>query len=126
MVFISFQTMELLWEGFKSFAMRFSEKGLQGFDFNPEYNKTLLVLFFNVMLALEILETIKVFTRSHTVKIRIILLICIIAVSRKVFVMDLHEANYIEDIGVATLILSLSLSYFLVARQLNTENNPET
>lgn len=121
MVFITFQALELLWESFQSFAARFSNEGLQGLSYNPEYGKTVLVLFFNVLLALEVLETIKVFSKSHTIKVRIILLICLIAISRKIFVMDLQEANTVEDFGIAALILALSISYFLVSKQATLE-----
>lgn len=125
MIFISFQTIELVWETCRSFGARFGENGLHGLDYNPAYGKTIIVLFFNVMLALEILETIRIFNHSHSIKVRIILLICLIAVSRKIFVLDMQEANPMEDIGIAALMLTLSVSYFLVSKQANIEGIEE-
>lgn len=123
MIFISFQTIELLWESFQNLFTRFSERGLHGLDFNPEYGMTALVLFFNVLLGLELLETIKVFNQSHTIKVKIILLICLIAISRKIFIMDIEKHEALEDFGVAAVILALSISYFLVSKQMISGKN---
>ena len=122
MVFISFQTVELVWETVRSFVIRFKEVGL---NYNPEYGKNVLVLFFNVLLGLEILETIKVFNKSHAIKVRVILLICLIASSRKIFIMDIAQADVTEDLAIAALILALSLSYFFVTRQSVLSESPE-
>src|SRR5688572_12879007 len=72
MVLITVQTLTLIWEMGKSIYYRVAYSGL---SYDPEHGKTVVVLFFNVLLALEILETVKAFARSHEVKIRIILIV---------------------------------------------------
>jgi len=114
MVFICFQTLELLWELSKSIFARLQESGL---NYNPEYSKNGVVLFFNVLLALEILETIKVFEKSHEIKIRIILIVCLIAVSRKILLLDTHESDPTAELALAALIIAFSLGYYLVNKQ---------
>lgn len=114
MVFICFQTLELLWELSKSIFARLQESGL---NYNPEYSKNGVVLFFNVLLALEILETIKVFEKSHEIKIRIILIVCLIAVSRKILLLDTHESDPTAEFALAALIIAFSLGYYLVNKQ---------
>lgn len=114
MFFICFQTLELVWEVGKGFVNRF-EAGV-ALDYAPEYFKNVIVLFFNILLLLEILETIKVFDKSHEIKIKVILIVCLIAVSRKILLMDTHESNPAAEFAVAALILAFSISYFLVTR----------
>ena len=114
MVLISVQTITLIWEMGKGIYNRFSESGL---SYDPEHGKTTIVLFFNVLLALEILETVKAFAKSHEVKIRIILIVCLIAVSRKVLMLDLGHPEPLVEIALAALVLAFSISYFLVTRR---------
>jgi len=128
MVLISIQTITLIWEMGKGIYKRFSESGL---SYDPEHGKTTIVLFFNVLLALEILETVKAFAKSHEVKIRIILIVCLIAVSRKVLMLDLGESEPMGEVAVAALIVAFSLGYFLVTRRfsqdkkINDDDNTE-
>ncbi|MES1226990.1 MAG: phosphate-starvation-inducible PsiE family protein, partial [Bacteroidota bacterium] len=57
-----------------------------------------------------------VFDKAHEIKIRIIIIVCLIAVSRKVLVMDTHKSDPLSDLAIAALILAFSLSYFLVKK----------
>ncbi|MGF6928032.1 uncharacterized membrane protein (DUF373 family) [Chitinophaga sp. W2I13] len=75
------------------------------------------LLFFNILLALEILETVKVFEKSHEVKIRIILMICMIAVSRKILMLDIFEGNPMSEIVLAALMVGLSGGYYLINKK---------
>jgi len=114
MVLISVQTLTLVWEMGKGIYKRFSESGL---SYDPEHGKTTIVLFFNVLLALEILETVKAFAKSHEVKIRIILIVCLIAVSRKFLMLDLGQSHPVEEAALAALVVAFSFGYFLVTRK---------
>ena len=114
MILISVQTISLIWELGKSIYNRISEAG---FDYAPEYGKTVIVLFFNALLALEIMETVKVSSSAHDVKIRIILLVCLIAISRKVLMLDLGHPEPLVELALAALVVAFSLGYFLVTRR---------
>jgi uncharacterized membrane protein (DUF373 family) len=113
MCYISFQTVELVWESIKSYSARIREAGL---DYTQEYGKSIFTIFFNILLALEILETVRVFDKDHDVKIRIILLVCIIAISRKVLTLDAKGSNPMAELALAALVVGLAAGYYLVTR----------
>jgi uncharacterized membrane protein (DUF373 family) len=113
MCYIAFQTIELVWESIKSYSARIREVGL---DYTQEYGKSIFIIFFNILLALEILETVRVFDKDHDVKIRIILLVCIIAISRKVLTLDVKGSNPLAELALAALVVGLAGGYYLVTR----------
>jgi uncharacterized membrane protein (DUF373 family) len=113
MCYIGFQTIELVWESIKSYSARIREAGL---DYSQEYGKSIFIIFFNILLALEILETVRVFDKDHDVKIRIILLVCIIAISRKVLTLDVKGSNPLAELALAALVVGLAGGYYLVTR----------
>ena len=114
MILITVQTITLIWELGKTIYYRFSEAGLA---YAPEYGRSVIVLFFNVLLALEIMETVKVSSSAHDVKIRIILLVCLIAISRKVLMLDLGHPEPIVELALAALVIAFAFSYYLVTRR---------
>lgn len=111
MLVVSFQTIELIWELIISLSLRIKEVGL---EYRPEYTQTVVVLFFNILLTLEIMETIKVFRHDHQAKIEIILIVVMIAISRKILAMDTQGLHVEEELAIAALIVAFSVSYFLV------------
>lgn len=108
---VSFQTLELIWEMIISFSTRIKEVGL---DYHPEYTQDVVVLFFNILLTLEIIETIKVYRQDHQAKIEIILIVVMIAISRKILALDSQRPHIEEELAIAALILAFSISYFMV------------
>ncbi len=69
-----------------------------------------------VLLGLELLDTVKVYFRAHSVRVEVILLVGLIAMGRHVLEIDLHHINPMTLFGFASLILVLAVSYFLVKR----------
>jgi len=114
MILITVQTISLIWELGSTIYLRFGEAGL---GYAPEYGKTVVVLFFNVLLALEILETVKISSSAHDVKIRVILLVCLIAISRKVLMLDLGHPEPMVELALAALVIAFAFSYYLVTRK---------
>ncbi|HWH63379.1 MAG TPA: phosphate-starvation-inducible PsiE family protein [Ginsengibacter sp.] len=113
MLFIVFQVVQLLWNTVESFSRRFREAGM---DYAPEYGRTVAILFFNILLMMEIMQTIKVFAENHIIKVRIILIVCLIAVSRKILALGETTVEPMADFAIAALIISLSAGYYLVSR----------
>jgi len=66
---------------------------------------------------IEIMQTIKVFSDSHINKVRIILIVCLIAASRKVLALGEQTVEPASELALAGLILSLAAGYFLVTRK---------
>lgn len=73
-------------------------------------------MFFNILLIMEIVQTIRVFAKDHLLKIRIILLVGLIAVTRKLLMEDMKESAPQNELAIAALIVALSIGYFLVGR----------
>jgi uncharacterized membrane protein (DUF373 family) len=81
-----------------------------------EKGKPVAGLFFSILLLLEIMQTIKVFAKEHSVKIRIILIVGLIAVTRKILIFDMEDVDAASQFAIAALILSLSAGYYLVSK----------
>ena len=113
MLMVCYQVVALIWNAVESFSERFKRSGL---EYAPQYGKTIAILFFNTLLMMEIMQTIKVFSQSHLVKVRIILIVCLIAAGRKVLALGEETTNPMAEIALAVLILSLATGYFLVSR----------
>jgi uncharacterized membrane protein (DUF373 family) len=73
-------------------------------------------LFFSVLLTLELVATVRVFAADHLTKIRIILLVGMIAVSRKILEMDMTHMDVPQGLTISAMISALSVGYFLVSR----------
>jgi len=69
-----------------------------------------------VLLGLELLDTVKVYFRDHSIRVEVILMVGIIAMGRHVLELDIHHTDPLILYGFSALILVLSVSYFLVKR----------
>jgi uncharacterized membrane protein (DUF373 family) len=71
--------------------------------------------FLMILIGLELVETIRFYTKEHTLKAEFVLVVALIAVARKVIVYD-FKGDSIGVIGVAALVLALCVGYFLLKR----------
>jgi uncharacterized membrane protein (DUF373 family) len=69
-----------------------------------------------VLLGLELLDTVKVYFREHTVRVEVILLVGLIALGRHVLEIDLHHIAPLILFGFSSLLLVVAVSYYLVKR----------
>ncbi|WP_442921514.1 phosphate-starvation-inducible PsiE family protein [Microcoleus sp. S36a_D3] len=84
---------------------------------NPLLKDTLFVifgLFLNVLIALEILENITAYLKKHVIQVELVIVTSLIAVSRKIIILDLEKKTAADLIGLSTAILALSISYLIV------------
>ena len=119
MIFIAYQTLDLMFELGESLWISVRD---QEFTRHKE-GRPIASLFFSILLMLEIVETVKVFSQDHSVKIRIILLVGLIAVTRKILVLDMSHSEPIAEFAVAGLVIALSLGYFLISRSIKSEED---
>ncbi|MEX0272086.1 phosphate-starvation-inducible PsiE family protein [Leptolyngbyaceae cyanobacterium UHCC 1019] len=77
-------------------------------------------LFLNVLIALEILENITAYLKSHTIQSELVIVTSLIAVSRKIIILDLEKTGGIDLIALASAILALAISYWIL-RNANRE-----
>lgn len=86
-------------------------------DTVPELMKSAQTAFSGVLLiilGLELMETLRVYFKSHRIRLETILSVAIIAVGRHVINLDVEHMKGITLIGVAVLMLALAAGYFLV------------
>ena len=83
------------------------------------FNKTLFEifgLFLNILIALEILENISAYLRKHAVQVQLVIVTSLVAVARKIIILDLEKITGTEIIGLSIAILALSISYWIISR----------
>lgn len=88
------------------------------------FNKTLFEIFgifLNILIALEILENISVYLRQHVILVELVVVTSLVAIARKIIILDLKKVEGEEIIGLAIAILSLSISYWIIHRT-NSKN----
>lgn len=73
-------------------------------------------LFLNVLIALEILQNITSYLRSHIIQIEMVIVTSLIAVARKIIILDFEKVSDSELFALAATIFALSISYWLVRR----------
>ncbi|MFB2937417.1 phosphate-starvation-inducible PsiE family protein [Aerosakkonemataceae cyanobacterium BLCC-F154] len=74
--------------------------------------------FLNILIALELLENITAYLKNHAVQVELVIITSLIAVARKIIILDLKEVTGLQLIGLAIAILALSIS-FLIVRFMN-------
>ncbi len=84
---------------------------------NDSFNTTLFELFglfLNVLIALEILENITAYLRKHVIQVELVIVTSLIAVSRKIIILDLEKKSSSDLIALAVAVFSLSVGYAIV------------
>lgn len=74
--------------------------------------------FLLILIGVELLETIKAYLQEHVVHVEIVLEVALIAIARKVIILDLKETKSDALFAVAALIVALAIAYFLQKRGL--------
>ncbi len=77
-----------------------------------------------VVIGLELLETIKAYLDKRVIHVEVVLLVAVVAVARKIIIMDYKEITPQMILAVAALVISLCVGFFAVRRALDSA--PET
>ena len=67
-----------------------------------------------VVLGLELLETLRAYFTDHRVRLELIIVVALIAVSRHVINLDFEHVEGVTIIGIAVLIVALTGGYYLL------------
>lgn len=73
-------------------------------------------VFLLVVIGIELLDTIKVYFREHVIHVEVVLLVAIIALARKVIVVDFEKYTGLQILGLAAVLLALSGGYYLIKK----------
>jgi len=76
--------------------------------------------FLMVLIGLELLETIKAYLQKDKVQVEVVLLVALIAVSRKIIILEYKSLTPEMILCMAGLILSLAAGYFMIKRALQS------
>jgi uncharacterized membrane protein (DUF373 family) len=79
--------------------------------------------FLLILIGVELLETIKAYLRDNVVHLEIVLEVALIAIARKVLVLNLAKYEGLQVLGVAALILALAGAFF-VERRVRARSGP--
>ncbi|MBD2362927.1 phosphate-starvation-inducible PsiE family protein [Anabaena minutissima FACHB-250] len=71
-------------------------------------------LFLNILIALEILENITAYLKRHVFQVELVIVTSLIAVARKIIILDLEKVRGLDIIGLGTAVLALSISYLII------------
>jgi uncharacterized membrane protein (DUF373 family) len=81
-----------------------------------EQTKLVLPVFFNILIAVELLSTFKNYLHDHQFSVQSILLIGLMAVGRKLLTLDIGHTDGLTNLGLASIIIALSAGYYLVKK----------
>lgn len=73
-------------------------------------------LFLLVLIGLELMETIRAYVEEHRVHVEVIMLVAIIAVARKIIILESEEAADIPLIGIGFVVIALACGYYLIKK----------
>lgn len=86
---------------------------------NGHFSNSLLKifgLFLNILIALEITQNITSYLSSHIIQIEMVIITSLIAVARKIIILDFEKISSSELLALAAAIFALSICYWLVRR----------
>jgi len=69
-------------------------------------------LFLLVLIGVELLETIKAYIKDNVVHIDVVLTVAMIAIARKVIILDVKELPSMTLVGIAAIIVSLAAAKY--------------
>jgi uncharacterized membrane protein (DUF373 family) len=73
-------------------------------------------LFLLVLIGVELLETIKAYIKEQVVHIEVVMTVAMIAIARKVIILDVKELAPLTLIGIAAIILALAAANYWYRR----------
>ncbi len=72
--------------------------------------------FLLVLIGIELLETFKIYIEENVINVQVVLLVAIIAIARKVIILDVKILPSMTLIGIGVIVISLSIGYYLVKK----------
>ena len=78
--------------------------------------KKFLDLFFIVLIAFELFETVRVYLKDNVFHAEYIVLVGVIALARKIVLLDFEKVEPLTLVGLAALVISLTVGYFFLKK----------
>lgn len=77
---------------------------------------TVFSLFLLVLIGIEFFETLLAYLKENVIHVEVIIMVAVIAVARKIIVLDTSDITDLHLIGLSLLMVSLGAAYYLVRR----------
>ncbi|MFL0801213.1 MAG: phosphate-starvation-inducible PsiE family protein [Agarilytica sp.] len=78
--------------------------------------------FFIILIGFELVETVEMYFKENVIHAEVVLLVAVIAVSRKVILLDLEKYDPLAIIGLGVIIFTLGSCYFLIKKACRGQN----
>lgn len=86
------------------------------FLLNIEEMLEIFGIFLLVLIGIELFETMEIYIKENVVHIEVVLTVALIALARKVIILDVKKLSSTTILGIAALILALSIGYYLIRK----------
>jgi len=70
--------------------------------------------FFIILIGFELVETVEMYFKDNVIHAEVVLLVAVIAVSRKVILLDLEKYDPLAIIGLGMIIIALGACYWFI------------
>jgi uncharacterized membrane protein (DUF373 family) len=70
--------------------------------------------FMMILIGLELLESIRTYLSDELLHVEVVFLVAMIAIARKVIILEVNELEPLTLIGIASIILALAVGYYFV------------
>ena len=83
-----------------------------------EINELLSIFgyFLLILIGVELLETFRIYLQEHAINVQVVFLVAIIAIARKVIILEFDKTQDLTLIGMGFIIISLASAYYLVKK----------
>lgn len=72
--------------------------------------------FLLILIGIELLETFRIYLKEHAINVQVVFLVAMIALARKVIILDASEMQSLTIVGIGFIILALAAGYYLVKK----------
>jgi uncharacterized membrane protein (DUF373 family) len=81
--------------------------------------------FLLVLIGIELLHSMKVYLEHREIHLEAVLVVAVIAVARKIIVLDPKEQSDVALLGIAAIMLALAFGYYLARRSRREHPAPD-
>jgi uncharacterized membrane protein (DUF373 family) len=75
-------------------------------------------LFLLVLLGIELIYTLKTYLTENEIHVEVVFIVALIAIARKVIILDMKELPPFTLIGIAAIIIALSVGYYFIKQHI--------
>ncbi len=97
----------------------------KGFFFDIAGLINIFGFFLTVLIGFELFETVRLYLKENVFHGEVILLVSLIAVARKVILLDYTKEDPMTVIAIAALIAAISGGYYLIKKTIRHEKNKD-